>query len=213
MAKDPAVLWYWNDWSGGTMTLSRFLKGCYMDLLTAQFNNGHLSLDEIKTVLGSDFGSSWPTLQKKFKTDENGLYYNERLLFEATKRKNFSKKQTERINKRYQNSTNDIGTTNNENEIVNENTIEFRKIEFIEKATAEISTNDIALLNDFIDYWTEGDGKKMRFELEKVFESKRRFKTFESNKNKWNKDSKSKTSELISTAERVKQQFANESDN
>lgn len=91
MGRDPAISWFFNDWHGGTMTLSRFLKGCYMDLMTAQFNNGHLSLDEIKTVLGSDFGSSWPTLQKKFKKDANDLLYNDRLEFEIKKRKNYSK--------------------------------------------------------------------------------------------------------------------------
>lgn len=91
MGKDPGVSWVFNDWQGGTMTLSRHQKGCYMDLLTAQFNNGHLSLEEIKTVLGSDFGSSWPTLQKKFKVDSDNLFFNERLEFEITKRKSFNK--------------------------------------------------------------------------------------------------------------------------
>lgn len=87
--KDPALLWYFNDWTGGTVTLSRHLKGCYIDLLSAQFNNGKLSIDEIKTVLGSDFGSSWPALQKKFKF-EDSLYFNERLQQEKDKRINFT---------------------------------------------------------------------------------------------------------------------------
>ncbi len=87
--KDPAALFYFNDWMGGTATLSRHLKGCYMDLLCVQFNSGKLSLDEIKTVLGSDFGSSWPTLQKKF-TVVDGLYFNERLMLEKNKRNKFS---------------------------------------------------------------------------------------------------------------------------
>ncbi len=91
-------MWFWNDWGGGTRTLSRHLKGCYMDLLEAQFNNGTLSLDEIKTVLGSDFGTAWPALQKKFKQDDNGLYYNERLLFEVIKRKKFSKSRRNNLN-------------------------------------------------------------------------------------------------------------------
>lgn len=97
LGRDPGVTWMFNDWQGGTMTLSRFLKGCYMDLLTAQFNSGHLSLDEIRTVLGSDFGSSWPALQKKFIKDANDLYYNERLELEITKRKNFSKSRRENL--------------------------------------------------------------------------------------------------------------------
>ena len=86
MAKDPATLWYWGDWAGGTATFTRHMKGCYMDLLNAQFNNGHLSLEEIKTVLGSDFGSTWPTLQKKFVTDPQGNFFNERAELEKQKR-------------------------------------------------------------------------------------------------------------------------------
>lgn len=90
MAKDPAILWYWNDWNGGTSTFTRHLKGCYIDLLSSQFNSGRLSLAEIKTVLGADFGPSWPALQKKFRKDENDLYYNERMEQEQEKRKRFT---------------------------------------------------------------------------------------------------------------------------
>jgi hypothetical protein len=90
MAKDPAILWYWNDWNGGTTTFTRHLKGCYIDLLNSQFNSGRLSLAEIKTVLGADFGQAWPSLQKKFRKDENGLYYNERMEQEQEKRKRFT---------------------------------------------------------------------------------------------------------------------------
>lgn len=93
MAKDPAILWYFDNWAGGTITLSRHLKGCYMDLLNAQFNNGHLSVEEIKTVLGSDF-SAWNTLQKKFDRDGNGLFFSKRMDAEIEKRKKFSEKQS-----------------------------------------------------------------------------------------------------------------------
>lgn len=90
MAKDPAMLWYWSDWHSGTITLSRFLKGCYMDVLHAQFNSGRLTLEEIKTVLGSDFGQAWPAIQKKFAVDDTGKYFNERLELEKAKRANFT---------------------------------------------------------------------------------------------------------------------------
>lgn len=98
MAKDPAILWYWADWHSGTSTLSRFLKGCYMDLLHAQFNNGRLTISEIKTVLGVDFATAWLTLQKKFKQDENGLYYNERAEIEKSKREKFVKSRRNNLN-------------------------------------------------------------------------------------------------------------------
>lgn len=99
MAKDPAMLWYWSDWYSGTATLSRFLKGCYMDLLHAQFNSGHLTLEEIKTVLGSDFGQAWPTLQKKFTADDAGKYFNVRLDEEKEKRAAFTKSRRDNLHK------------------------------------------------------------------------------------------------------------------
>jgi uncharacterized protein YdaU (DUF1376 family) len=90
MAKDPATLWYWNDWQGGTSTLTRHLKGCYMDLLHAQFNSGRLSLAQIKTVLGADFGAAWPDLQEKFTKDDSGKFYNQRAEDEKLKRSKYS---------------------------------------------------------------------------------------------------------------------------
>jgi hypothetical protein len=132
MAKDPAILWYWNDWNSGTTLMTRHLKGCYIDLLHAQFNHGRLSLEDIKICLGADFGS-WPALQKKFKQDDNGLFFNERLECEKEKRKAHSEKQKENIRKRWDKSGKYIGNTTvyttpiplenenrNENEIKNE---------------------------------------------------------------------------------------------
>lgn len=91
MAKDPAFLFYPGDWQGGTSTMSRFLKGCYLDLLIAQFNSGPLSLEEIKIVLGADFGAAWPSLQKKFEKNRAGNFFNERLAAEKSKREAYSK--------------------------------------------------------------------------------------------------------------------------
>jgi hypothetical protein len=48
------------------------------------------------------------------------------------------------------------------------------------------------MLRDFYDYWTETNegGRKMRFEMQKVFDMKRRLKTWDNN----NKKSKNGTS-------------------
>lgn len=97
MAKDPACLFYWENWAGGTSTFTRHLKGCYMDLMNAQFNNGPLTLDEVKTVLASDFGSAWPTLQKKFCVTPGGLFFNERLQREMDKRAAYTKSRRENL--------------------------------------------------------------------------------------------------------------------
>jgi len=128
MSKDPALLWYFSDWNGGTMTMSRHLKGCYMDVLSAQFFNGPLSLDEIKTVLGSDFGSAWPALQKKFTQTSEGNFYNERLQAEKSKRAAFSESRRQNrkksLDKSHDMSSDKHMLPHMENENRNENTIE-----------------------------------------------------------------------------------------
>jgi len=92
MAKDPAFLFYPGDWLGGTMTLTRSHKGAYMDLLMAQFNNGHMSIEDIKIILGSDYDTMWDQkLKNKFIRDENGNYFNKKLENETIKRKEYTK--------------------------------------------------------------------------------------------------------------------------
>ncbi len=125
MAKDPAFLWYPGDWLGGTMVFTREQKGAYIDLLMAQFNMGHLSAADIKDVLNSDFEKMWECrLKAKFKLDENGLYYNEKLEIEINKRKKFIQHQKDNISKRYNKSGNTVVSTTVlplENENENEN--------------------------------------------------------------------------------------------
>ena len=107
MAKDPAFLFYPNDWLGGTMILNRHQKGCYIDLLIAQFNNGPLSLEMIKTILGQD-QAAWTVLSSKFKQDPNGNYFSERLAAEIEKRKEHSLKQKDNAMMRWHKSGNNL---------------------------------------------------------------------------------------------------------
>ncbi len=98
MAKDPAFLFYPGDWMGGTATFTRAHKGAYMDLLMAQFNYGHMALQDIKNILNGDFDEMWESkLKFKFKLDEEGLYYNERLDFEKEKRKSFTESRKQNL--------------------------------------------------------------------------------------------------------------------
>lgn len=115
--KDPAVLWYFNDWGGGTVGMTRHQKGAYMDLLHAQFNLGDLSLVQIKNVLGSDFGAHWSTIKEKFTFDlVTDTYYNERLKQEREKRSNFTdSRRSNRLSKSL------VSTTEGHMEDVNEN--------------------------------------------------------------------------------------------
>ncbi len=122
MAKDPAFLFYPNDWMGGTQILSRHQKGCYLDLLVAQFNNGPLSLDTIKAILGQD-QAAWTVLSRKFKQTGEGLWYNERLETEKNRRKNFIEKQKENGKKGGRKPTLNPTLNPNSTNIENENGI------------------------------------------------------------------------------------------
>lgn len=132
MAKDPAFLFYPGDWLGGTMTFSRLLKGCYLDLLMCQFHSGHLSIEEIKSVLGGDFDQAWPVINKKFALDQAGKFFNKRLEeemqkrsgFTASRRKNAAKKKNDmqqHMHKHVQQHTVKRMENENENENINRN--------------------------------------------------------------------------------------------
>jgi uncharacterized protein YdaU (DUF1376 family) len=88
--KDPAFLFYPNDYIGGTMGMTFEQKGAYMDLLMMQFNRGHMTSHMIGQVLGQNGGQIWDVVKSKFKKDEEGMYYNERLEIEQLKRKSFT---------------------------------------------------------------------------------------------------------------------------
>ena len=84
--KDPAFLFYPNDYIGGTMGMTFEEKGAYMELLMMQFNRGHMG----GHMIGQVVGQIWDKIQHKFKQDENGLWYNERLELEINRRKAFT---------------------------------------------------------------------------------------------------------------------------
>ncbi len=85
MAKDPAFLFYPNDYLGGTMGMTFEQKGAYMDLLMLQFNRGHMT----KHMMGQVVGHLLDELLVKFEIDDEGLYFNRRLEEEQKKRKIF----------------------------------------------------------------------------------------------------------------------------
>jgi uncharacterized protein YdaU (DUF1376 family) len=129
MAKDPAFLFYPNDWTGGTMHLSFECKGAYFDLLMLQFNRGHMTIDMIAHVLGQSMDKIWPQIQDKFQTDGK-VFWNERLREEKEKRVKFTesrrnnKKGSNQFSKKEKDNNHMLGHMTshmeNENEDVNE---------------------------------------------------------------------------------------------
>jgi hypothetical protein len=85
MSKDPAFLFYTSDFILGTWVMSFEDRGKYITLLSFMHQHGRITEETLKIVVGdiSDM------LKSKFKRDEHGLFYNERLEQEIAKRKRF----------------------------------------------------------------------------------------------------------------------------
>ena len=86
--------------------------------------------------------------------------------------------------------TQTINKNNNKNN--NNNNISNRRNEFVFEVLS--FDYDESILNGFVDYWTEPNKSKskMKFELEKTWETKRRLKTWVANQKKWDKPKSNK---------------------
>ena len=93
MSKDPAFLFYPNDYLGGTMGMTFEEKGAYIDLLMLQFNRGHMT----EHMIGHTVGQLWKNIKDKFIQDPSGLWYNVRLDEEKSKRMAFTQSRRNNI--------------------------------------------------------------------------------------------------------------------
>lgn len=84
--KDPAFLFYSSDFLSGTMLMSDEEVGQYIRLLCLQHQKGHLKEKDILSICKVHNEEIF----SKFKIDEEGNYYNERLEIETNKRKAYS---------------------------------------------------------------------------------------------------------------------------
>lgn len=120
--KDPAFLFYSNDFLSGTMLMTDEETGQYIKLLCLQHQKGHLKekdmLNICKTYNEEIFS--------KFKKDKDENYYNERLEYEVNKRKAYSesRRNNRRKKETYEKDMKNICNSyeeHMENENVNEN--------------------------------------------------------------------------------------------
>jgi len=125
MAKDPAFLFYPNDYIGGTMGMTFEEKGAYIELLMLQFNRGHMT----SHMVGQTVGQLWDKIKDKFVIDANGLYYNVRLEQEKENRKAFSNSRRNNLSGTNQYSNKEkkeVGHMTSHMEDVNEDIFNFK---------------------------------------------------------------------------------------
>jgi len=120
--KDPAVLFYTQDFITGTLLMTDEQRGKYILLLCLQHQNGKLTERDMMKICGGKDEDIWAKFY-----EEDGFYYNKRMLLESNKRKEHCEKQKERIqkywnDKKYHGNTTVVPLENeneNENEDIN----------------------------------------------------------------------------------------------
>jgi len=91
MAKDPAFLFYSDNFQSGTQFFTDEQCGKYIRLLCAQHLHGHLTEKQMMHICKTYDDDIFA----KFVKDADGKYYNERLELEVERRKKYSKSRAE----------------------------------------------------------------------------------------------------------------------
>lgn len=94
--KDPAFLFYSNDFYSGTRTMLPKERACYLDLMIYQHQYGVIPFEIDRVAMfcsGIDEATLKAVLEAKFKRAENG-WYNERLAYEIKKREEYAATQS-----------------------------------------------------------------------------------------------------------------------
>jgi uncharacterized protein YdaU (DUF1376 family) len=189
MAKQPYLPLYYNDISGSCASWSDEEFGCYIRLLMEQWRNGGIPIEpeRIKRLITS-FESSWPLLKSKFKEDA-GVLKNKRMEEIRMEVNAFSEKQSQNIKKRWdklaENKNSELPLQDKpEKETKPLDDITARELAFKQSLYPHVGElHPKERVKAFFEYWSEKThgGKKMRFELQKTWEVKKRLATWARN--------------------------------
>lgn len=233
MAKNPAFLFYSQDFIIGCADLTMEERGQYITLLCLQHQKGHISEKTIKLIVPNISAD----VLKKFIQDSAGNFYNERLALEAQKRTRFTESRRKNLTSDinydshmdlHMDSHSDIKSGSHmDSHMENENENEYRiqktvnekeslkeqKIRLLNqrKQLFEIKVLEYrgeypdTMLRNFFDYWAEMNKScsQMRWEMERTWELKRRLRTWADRDKGF-----SKPADLI-TYEKLVQRFNN----
>ena len=99
--KDPAFLFYSQDWIVGTIFMTMEEKGVYITLLAHQHQKGYLTNEMIGKITE---GIEYPNVMDKFIQGDNGNWINVKLGKEIIRRKQYAERQRELANRRWSNA-------------------------------------------------------------------------------------------------------------
>jgi uncharacterized protein YdaU (DUF1376 family) len=194
------------------MMMSSSQRGVYRDLIDLAYMNDNKikynliqlskycnateeEISNVLTIKGEKVGDFWtiPSCDKRIAkaqvNRENGSKGGRPKKPKQNPTNNPTETQTERQRERESEKERE-----KENVIVDESTtsktLTERQIDFGKELKTYVDKYGNTMCKEFFDYWTESNanGKKMRFEMEKVFDLKRRLVTWKSRQKNFNKE-------------------------
>lgn len=116
MAKDPAFLFYYQDFLVGSDHMTLEQVGGYIKCLCHQANRYTIRESHMASLVGSQ--ENYVIVREKFIKDENGELFNERLRKEMEKRRIWTKSRLDNLHKASHVGSHMASHMENENEIV-----------------------------------------------------------------------------------------------
>ncbi len=160
MSKDPAFLFYGDNFMSGTMFLSDDQVGKYIRLICAQHLTGHIHEKDMLKICKTHDIDIW----SKFTKDQDGKYYNLRLEQEIMKRKAFSESRSHNRKGKGKNTRiTSVKHLGNENGIINEDIfLEYCK-EFLKEKYISLEVSLKAKYNQWKEAgWKDGYDKEIK---------------------------------------------------
>jgi hypothetical protein len=186
MAKDPAVLFYTSDFLSGTFTMTNEQVGKYIRLLCLQHQKGKLYEKDMLSICLAYDVDIWDKFVKEEDYYINIKMYDEtirRQKFTESRRNNAKTPKNESISKAYAKHMPMHMETETETITITNNINSKEKFENLILEQKEILGDSY---NEFIEYWCEpSKSGKLRYEMEKFFDIKRRINTWIKNKTRY----------------------------
>ena len=178
MARDPAILFYYQDFIFGTSFMTNEQVGAYIRILCYLADKGNLKEEHIRTICATP--EVFNVVIEKLERNGDDSYHQKRLTEEVIKRKKFTES---RKKNRVGNNICETYDSHMENENEDINEIKNKEKEQNFKSEVLKFNYPLEMLNEFITYWTEPNKSrtKLRYELEKTWDMARRLNTWAKN--------------------------------
>ena len=184
MPKDPAILFYYQDFIFGTSFMTNEQVGAYIRILSYLADKGNLKEEHIKTICKTQ--EVFKAVIEKLERNGDDSYHQKRLTEEVIKRRKYTEGRRKNLTNDKEMSPHMDAHMEDVNEDINV-IIKEKEQKFKSEVLKFNYPKD--MLNEFILYWTEPNKSrtKLRYELQNTWDTSRRLGTWAKNNKQFTK--------------------------